>query len=261
MAIRDGFVDWAVRIDGPADKVYSEPNKQLGIVCHSIEGNMGASDRLGRVFDVSRNADGSYTDAAAMSCMFVLRKVGRLVQYYPVTASPWCSGNRTANTGLWSVEVEGRAGEPWTAAQVATMLRLADEWEAYTGKKLSRADGSPLRTIGTANAFIPTGRTLFRHKEVAMWDIRNAGPTACDSDRSAAFFAAVAAKPKGDDMTADEVKRVVSEAIQPLVDRVNELNTAAMMRFEITSLASGDYETMRRAYRALQDGGFIRKAV
>lgn len=187
----DGFLDWAERKDGIANKVYSQPNKGDGIACHSQEGYRNSIES--RFFATDRNPDGSYTSYAAASTMFYNPLTGPLVQYYPVTASTWTSGNWIANTTLWAVESEGLAGTPLNANQVANMVRLGHEWEARTGKRLVRRE------------------TLWQHNEVWNWATPNAGPTACPSNRYAPFFEAWAAKE--DEMTEDQIKALIDKAI------------------------------------------------
>lgn len=195
MTIVNGWLSGAVKVPGIPDKVYSEPNAGLGIVCHSIEGasvNNSASplDHIPDRFFSKDRVDGRYTDYAAASCMFINPFVGGLIQMYPIWMSTWTSGNRKANTTLWAVESEGRAGQPLNDNQVRNMLYLAEEWERHTGKSLWR------------------GVNLLEHNEVALWATPNAGPTACPSGRYAPFYEQWAANteppPAGDPMTPEE---------------------------------------------------------
>jgi hypothetical protein len=167
----DGFLDWATRMDGVPDKVHSQPNSAEWITCHSVVGEESEfEDGIpNRFLSTERDASGRYTEAAAASCMFILRKNGTLIQMYPVWASTWTSGGSEANTRSWAIEAEGGLypdyGEPLTAQQTTTFLRLVREWEAHTGRKAI------------------AGGTLRQHKDVA----REFGyrPTACASDRYA----------------------------------------------------------------------------
>lgn len=187
--IVDGWLDWAVREPGPADKVYSERNRGEGLVCHSMEG-WGRGGIDGRMMSQERDADGRYTPKAQASWMFSLMADGRLLQHYPVWSSTWTSGNREANTRLWAVEAEGVAGTPLNAAQVVAMVGLAVEWERYTGRRARRN---------------PEGRTVWEHREVWSWSSPNAGPTACPSGRYAPFYAAL---DEEDGMKAEELARL-----------------------------------------------------
>jgi len=172
--IVNGWLDWAERKDGIADKIYSAPNSGRGLVCHSQEGYRNSIES--RFFSTERDSAGRYTPYAAASTMFYNPLTGPLVQYYPVTASTWTSGNSFANTSLWATESEGLAGTPLNANQVENMLRLAEEWEAYSGGIASRD---------------PAHRTVWQHNEVWNWASPNAGPTACPSNRYEPFFAAL----------------------------------------------------------------------
>ncbi len=182
MVIVNGWLDWAERLPGPVDKVYSMPNECRGIACHSMEG-WGYWGIHGRMMSPERDASGRYTAMAQASWMFSNMADGTFIQHYPVTASTWTSGNWIANTTLWGVESEGKAGTPLTQAQVANMLRLADEFEAYTGRPAIRSGQ----------------RTVWQHNEVWNWATPNAGPTACPSNRYDGFFIALE-----DDMTPAE---------------------------------------------------------
>jgi hypothetical protein len=181
----EGWLDWTERIDGIPDKVYTAPNKGLGICCHSIEGSIeGALERFLNTDRVPGRPDW-YTDYAAASCMFLNPRAGPLIQMYPVTASTWTSGSRSANTTLWAIESEGRAGEPLNANQVDNMMRLAGEWEAHTGKVASRANLLGIRNI-------------WEHNEVSDT------PTACPSGRYAPFYAALAERDDGEELTPEQ---------------------------------------------------------
>lgn len=176
MAMANGWLEWAARRPGVADKVYSQPNAGLGLALHSMEGSVRGSEA--RFFSPEREPEdpGRYTAYAAASTMFANPKTAALIQYYPVTASTWTSGNRKANTTLSAVESEGRAGEPLNGNQVENMLRLCREFEAHTALRAKRS--------------LP-GRTLWEHREVWDWEARNAGPTACPSGRYAPFYEAL----------------------------------------------------------------------
>jgi hypothetical protein len=198
----DGFINWAKRIDGVADKVYTARNSGEWITCHSIVGGESEFDDgvPNRFLDRSRNADGSYTANAAASVMFVLRLNGQLIQMYPIWASTWTSGGREANTRSWAIEAEGgfasNPGEKLTEAQVVTFIRLAREWEAWSGKKA-----------------IP-GSTLLQHKDVAKQF--GYAATACASDRYSEAWARVA---KGED-SVDGTEYVTRAELDRLIRRI-----------------------------------------
>lgn len=169
MIYADGFVSWARRIDGLPDKVYSQPNTGIGFACHSVVGEEADfQDGIpNRFLSTERDANGRYTDYAAASVTFVLRKSGILIQMYPITASTWTSGSRAANTQYIAMELEGGAapdyGEPMTAAQAGAFVLLIRELEFHKG----------IRYVPDVN--------ILQHKQlVAMY---GGAPTACASDR------------------------------------------------------------------------------
>lgn len=172
----DGWLVGAERRPGIADKVYAQPNAGLGLACHSQEGYRNSVEA--RFFSTERDpADATrYSAYAAASVMFYNPLRGPLVQYYPVTASTWTSGNARANTTLWAVESEGLASRegPLEANQEANLRHLLAAWEAHTGRVATRT---------------PAARTLWQHNEVWNWSNPNAGPTACPSGRYDRFFA------------------------------------------------------------------------
>lgn len=194
MPMRDGWIDWAMRMPGIPDKVYSEPNRGLGLIGHSIVGSFEAA--MGRFLSTQRGPDGRYTDYAAASCMFIARKTGELIQMYPVTASTWTSGGREANTAYWAIEAEGgppgNESEPLTDAQVGTLLGLCREFEAHTGRQV-----------------VP-GATFREHGEVARQYGYRA--TACPSNRYQRLYAMLAAEEE-DDMTPEQVRVIVREVL------------------------------------------------
>lgn len=186
--ITNGFVDWAVKRPGPVNKLYGETSSMSGLVCHSMEGWLAGS--LGELDKPDRQASWHFSNALD----------GTLYQHYPLQASVWASGNYKANTSLIAVESEGVAGTPLNAAQVATMLNLAQEIEAYRGYKLVRQV------------------TLWEHNEVALWAEPNAGPTSCPSHRYDPFFAALLAEPQQEaDMTPDEITKIAQAAAEAFI--------------------------------------------
>ena len=186
MTIYEGWLSGCIIEVGVPDKVYSEPNKGLGFALHSIEGSIAGA--LSRFMSTDKLADGRYTPNAEASCMFLNPNVGLPFQMYPITASTWTSGSRLANTTLWAVESEGKAGEPLSINQVANMMYLIDEWETHTGKKAVRV-----------TADIKT-RTIWEHREVST------AHTFCPSGRYAPFYAALALRKEEvrKEMTPDE---------------------------------------------------------
>jgi len=159
---KDGWLSGCIRVPGPLNKMYPQPNAGEGICVHSVEGTYAGA--LGELMKPERQASWMFTN-----CLD-----GRFIQHYPITASTWSSGNVAANTRLWAVESEGFAGTPLNASQVANMLYLASEWEQHSGLDLVRK------------------KTLHEHGEVYNWSVPNAGPTACPSNRYLPFYEALA---------------------------------------------------------------------
>ena len=269
MAIVNGWVDWAVRISGPAWKVYAEPNTGDGIVCHSAEGTRASTEAS--LLNPDRDA----------SWMFFVAYDGTLIQYYPVTASTWTSGNKKANTSTWNTELEGFAGQAANELQTLCLLHLYDEWMLLKDKQLTRA-GTVLDT-----------KTLWEHKEVWDWGTPNAGPTACPSNRYDAVYprirdldevkAAYETPPETPQFEAElaELGNKVStlgeeiEALsaslqsvtatldaaaildQTLINRIDTLNKAVMARLSLLSVCAMDYPTIKKAHKLLSDQGII----
>lgn len=204
----DGWLEQRlfVRVDGHPLKVYSQPNTgENGLACHSVVGE--EADFLdgvpARFLDDSRNPDGSFTDNAAASCMFILRKRMPHVVMYPFEAATWTSGGWLANTTTWAMEAEGggylwRDGrwvpnfsEPLTAHQELGFLIIATAWEQVHGRSLE------------------VGRTVREHRQIASE--YGYAATACASGRYANAWARLAAGERytEDDMTPDEVRAIV----------------------------------------------------
>ncbi|MCR4339351.1 MAG: hypothetical protein NUW01_05630 [Gemmatimonadaceae bacterium] len=172
-----------IRVDGHPLKLYAEPNSgEGGLSCHSVVGE--EADFLdgvpNRFLDDSRNADGSFTDYAAASCMFILRKRMPHIQMYPTWASTWTSGSRGANTTTWAFEAEGggigNTSEPLTEHQVQGFLAVATAWEQVKGRTLQVGQGLTVRAhwqlakdFGSAATACESGR--YRH----AWDRLIAG--------------------------------------------------------------------------------------
>ena len=175
----DNYVDWAERDDRtPRDKTYPYNREKRYVVNHSIEGWLAPGQTVPpRFLSTERDPDGSYTAAAQASVTFVLLKDGRLIQCFPLDASPWTSGSRHANMDGVPIETEGVAGVPLNDAQVATYVRLVRELEPWFGFRLSRETS-----------------TLAEHRDLAQ--------TACPSGRYQPAYDALAGQ--GDDMTPED---------------------------------------------------------
>lgn len=123
---------------------------QQGIVAHSMEGSLQAA--FGELDRPDRQA----------SWHFSVAKSGAVYQHIETENISYASGSYEANRRYWSIEHEGRAGEPLTDAQ-----RLATT--ALMGWLLSLKGLVPSRI-----------KTLFEHNEMAKY---GAAPTACPSGR------------------------------------------------------------------------------
>jgi len=239
--IKDGWVDWAKVIPGVPDKVYSQRNRMEALIGHSIVGSIDAA--IGRFLSTEKQG-GQYTAAAAASCTFLISYSGELIQMYPIWASPWTSGGYETNTRFVPIEMEGGAypnySEPMTDAQVSATMRLAGEFEAYTGKRV-----------------VP-GTTFREHREAAAQ--YGYAPTACPSGRYARFYEALAGRPEEDEMSqyAAEV-----DALKARIEEVNNLrvglNKAVLQRMDLISLAGGDYTKVQQAHALLVEKGLVER--
>lgn len=249
MSITNGFIDWAVRIDGIADKVYSAKNTGEWITCHSIVGSESETqDGIpNRFLSTEQVSPGRYSAAAAASCMFILRKNGTLIQMYPITASTWTSGGPEANTRSWAIESEGgppsNTREPLTQPQVTTFVRLVREWEARSGKKA-----------------VP-GVTLLQHKDVAQQFGYDA--TACASDRYDNAWAAVVAgadvKPQEEDVTEleDLMLALFSGSEERTLTREERLKNARYRVKEVVDLKAQSVAQV--AYGHMHEAGAVKR--
>jgi hypothetical protein len=213
--IINGWVDWAIRIDGVPDKVYTQKNTGEWITCHSVVGEESEfQDGVpNRFLSTDKDSSGRYTDPAAASCMFILRKNGTLIQMYPIWASTWTSGGREANTRSWAIEAEGGLNpysEPLTSQAKNSFVRLVREWEAHTGRK-----GMP-------------NETLLQHSQVAK--MFGYSPTACASGRySEAWDLCLQSneddmyKEKYEELTAAIEKRMAILALASDLNRYDEM--------------------------------------
>jgi LysM repeat protein len=171
MITQDGWLDWAVRVPGPPDKVHSAPNKGLGYVPHSAVGYYGGW--APRLFSQDRRPDGRYTAYAAASVHGWIAYDGSVTQHYPFTASCWASGSEYPNTHFVAFENEGGydpQDEPLTPAQIETNVRIIRElakWRKWAGFRRP-SDASDT----TAN--------LYEHCECQRF---GSAPTACPSHR------------------------------------------------------------------------------
>ena len=201
--IVSGWVDWATHIKPEIrpDKRYAQANIGKGIVWHSQEGY-----GLQSMLNIMRGDD------RQTSFMFWISVAGELVQMAPTEASVWTSGNKTANTSYWPVECEGTVETgSLSGPQVNTCRRLIRDWEDYKGLVAARHV------------------TMFEHREVALLDEVNAGPTACPSGRYLPLWALL----EGGEMTEEDVRAIVREEL------------------EAAGLVADDLPTFARYYEAM----------
>jgi len=170
MITPDGWFDFAERVPGPPDKVYSEPNVVQGYVPHSAVGSYDGW--VSRLFSTQREVTGRYTEYSAASVHGFILKNGHVIQHYPVYKSCWASGSRFPNVRFTAFENEGGFipfDEPLTDAQVLSNIHIISE--------LSRAfDWTPSRPVKAGD----TTATLYEHRECARF---GSAPTACPSNR------------------------------------------------------------------------------
>ena len=244
----DGWIQHPdfIRIDGIADKVYSQPNSgQGGIACHSIVGEEPDSQDgvPNRFLSTARKADGDYTKDAAASCMFIIRKRAKHVQMYPVTASTWTTGGREANTTTWPIEAEGgRPGnesEPLTEPRETAFLVMAPAWEELFGRMLEvgqtvRAHGAIARLYGYAATACESGR------------YRNAWARLTGGERFVATTGAVGLahreeeirRPEGVPLMTEEfLRRLIREEIATALDIDNNLDVRLLHFRKLLDLA------------------------
>jgi hypothetical protein len=243
----DGWIQHPdfTRIDGIADKVYSQPNSGLGgIACHSIVGEEPDSQDgvPNRFLSTARTGDGEYTKNAAASCMFIIRKRAKHVQMYPVTASTWTTGGREANTTTWPIEAEGgRSGnesEPLTRHQEDAFVTIATAWEQRFGRTLEvgqtvRSHGAIARLFGYEATACESGR----YKKA--WSRLTAG------ERYVAETGTVAAQnveplnmPEGAPLITEQfLRRLIREEIASALDIDNNLDVRLIHFRKLLNLA------------------------
>jgi hypothetical protein len=195
--IINGWLDWAVRVDGHPAKVYSQPNSGEGIACHSIVGDLPYHSIPSRFLSDERETGnpGRFSAMAAASVMFILYRDGQLTQMYPVTASTWTSGGFDGNTRFWAVEAEGGGpgnyAEPLTPAAESTFLRLVQEWERHTGNHAE------------------PGVNILEHRQIAAK--YGYAPTACASGRYAGAWARITAPQQEEEPMTPEERQMLRD--------------------------------------------------
>lgn len=185
----DGWLDWAARDLGPADKVYSVPNSVDFYVPHSAVGYFPGW--RWRLFSTERRPDGKYTTFAAVSVQGWVSYDGSVVQHYPLTTSCWASGSRVANTRGVAFETEGGAPgnvtEALTVAQIGSHVRILKDIATWKGVDV----GYWRRPVNDEDL----GATLYEHNECGRF---GSAPTACPSDRIPWDIIAIALRADGE---------------------------------------------------------------
>lgn len=224
-----------IRIDGIADKVYSQKNTgEGGLACHSVVGEEpDEQDGVpNRFLSRDKNPDGSYTKYAAASCVFILRKRKKHIQMYPITASTWTTGGREGNTTTWPMEAEGgplsNTKEPLTKHQEDGFLAIATAWEELKGRKLV------------------VGETVRAHGRIAQQF--GYAATACESGRYKNAWARLAAGERIMDMTAleqrvNDILRALFAGTESAKDETGKLRTPeqllALAEYRLKEAAKG----------------------
>jgi hypothetical protein len=170
----DGWLSWAERVPGPAEKVYSEANAAIGYVPHSMVGQL--QGWYSRLFDMTRDADGQFTKMAAASVHGSILRGGQVIQHYPFIASCWASGSRYPNTRFIAFENEsvyrdGKPDEsiPLTGPQIEANVRIIRELSQWS-------QWIPRRPVNAADLTA----SLYEHRECVRF---GSAATACPSGR------------------------------------------------------------------------------
>jgi len=121
-----------------------------GLVAHSMEGSLAAA--FGELDNPARQASWHFSAA----------KDGKIYQHIDTLNISYASGGYEANKRFWSIEHEGKAGEPLTPAQLAATTELM-RW------LLGTYHLQPLRKV-----------TLWEHREMTQF---GSSATACPSGR------------------------------------------------------------------------------
>lgn len=252
MITSDGWVSWAMRLPSHPAKQYLEPNRGIGIACHSVVGELHTGQVPARFLSDQREASdpNRFTAYAAASTMFLLYKDGTLGQCYPVNVSTWTSGGREANTNYMAVELAGGAapnyGEPMTDGQVESFVRLVRDLEAFRGI-----------------SYVP-GVNILQHKDLAQK--YGYSPTACASDRyQRAWDILASPKQVEESVTPEQVdalvaplRAAIAELKQAVADgqaELAKLNAAVMDREYLREIAAGPIAGVRDAVQRLDGEG------
>lgn len=193
MITADGWFDWAERLPGPSEKVWSGTNEIAGVVFHSAVGSLQGVVNV--VFGPVENQ---------RSVTGVISYQGRFIQFYPVTACPWANGSRVLNITLLGFEFEGGRDTPATVSEP-----LLPQQEDAAARILR--DLAAYKRVGVDFWQRPT--TLKEHREIHA--------TACPSGRitwPAILQKLAGPQTPGPVPTSDEQLDALSAVLRQVID-------------------------------------------
>ena len=187
----DGYFSWAIRDDGPANRILSPLRCPVTVyVCHSMEGVYTGPGG----YIVLRDPDTFPT-----AWHWTKKRDGRVYQHYPIWAH--LQHGHAANVLGPGGELEGFQREPITDAQLAADLRIIGDINAWLAAK-----GAPPLERDDSRWAQGRKRGLVEHREMAP----AFNTTQCPSERYARLWAALE-----DDMAdprVDEILRFLGDA-------------------------------------------------
>ena len=217
-----GWFDFAIREPGPFDRWEEFGRRSIeikAIICHSMEGDYHPA-----VYSVLTDPERYPT-----AWHGTVTKDGVLHQHYGVSArlQHAHSGNELGP----GFEAEGFAGGPLTLAQEDTYLKIFRDIGEDTGRL-------PMRP--------PRPDWVFATSEMAIREHNEVGPTACPSGRYDHLWERM--KIPDEPVLDDHIS---------ISNQVATLNEAIMKRLTIINLATGDYQKMLAAHKALEEKRII----
>lgn len=144
-----GWFDFAERVPAHPSKIKGSRNPAIAFIAHSAEGyenylRNNPPTTKGWGWHLSNLKDGT------------------LLQHMPINAACWSSGHDTPNFNFVAMETEGVAGEPMTAAQLDTCVRVIRELSAARGWVPSRDEPRTLHEhCEWSQTACPSGRYLW----------------------------------------------------------------------------------------------------
>ncbi len=183
----DGWFDWAVKVPGPPDKVYSQVNTMEMFIPHSAVGYLAGW--MNRLMSTERYLPGHpkagrYTPHAAASITGWIFYDGRMLQHYSTFVSCWGSGHRIPNTRGNAFEHEGGAPgaemELFTPEQTATDIHIVKDIQEYHLRHNNLPQMSKWAAPRRPTHEGDLAAQFYEHNECRRW---GAAPTACLSQR------------------------------------------------------------------------------